>query len=532
MPKHSASDGFYDSVPGIRDGCFKKQEPSERYDCPHNKRQALRKDGCWETFRESAFGLERPVMKHGIMFDPAVLVATKAVSHMSATTIRGRFCGDRVFDTQPQRRRFRLVALVLGLCLCESVAALSLNDIIELSRNGYGEEEITSLIAVTGARFELNVDTLRDLAAAGVSEPVIREMLQAGNRQPDGSLLASLTSEVRTDARGRRDGALADATVDDILKLYRAGLSEATILSFVTRRNECIPLSFDHLLQVAEAGLSQDFVSALDNLSAECRDQERLADSRRDVYIPSNRATRTYRPGIYDDLYYRSILYPYYSYYPYYPYYPYATYPDPREPLQHQEHLIDTQGPQQEVIHHVVSSGDQIDHHDHEVVRDFGRVLVEDLPEHQHVGVSLTEHDALHPDHSASVSTNSRVAERVNDYAYRPPLDTSSRFATKNRSTGRRYVQFGNQSVVSSSNSAIANSSSTRGSGRSRGASPGFSVGNQQTRSGSTGFTVPSSGSRGYSSAGASAGIGHAAPHSAGGAARHQGNARSSGTRR
>ena len=475
-------------------------------------------------------------MKHGIMLDSAVRVATEAVSHVSATTNRGRLSGDRAFDTQLQRKCFRLIAVVLGLSLCESVAALSLDDIIQLSRGGYGDQEITSLIAATGTRFDLDVDSLTALTAAGVSEPVIQDMLQAGNRQPSGNLLASLTSEVRTDAHGR-DGALAETTVDDILQLYRAGLSDATILSFVRRSNECISFSTSHLLQLAEAGLSQGFVAALDNLTAECRDQERLADSRFNVYIPSGRATGGYLPGIYDDYYYRAMPYSYYPYYPYYPYYSYASYPDYREPLQHQEHLIDTQGPPQETIHHIVSNGDQIDHHHHDVTRDQGLVQVEDLPEHQHVGVSLTEHDALHPDHSAGVSTNSRVARSVNDNAYRPRLDTSSRFATSNRSTGRRYVDFGTQSSASSSISTSANRSSTRGAGRSRSTSSRFSLGNPQTRSGSTGFTVPSSGSRGYS-AGASAGIGHAAPHSAGssasggGAARHQGNARASGNGR
>ena len=171
-------------------------------------------------------------MKRGIMLNSAVRVATEAVSHVSATTNRGRLSGDRAFDTQLQRKCFRLVAVVLGLSLCESVAALSLDDIIQLSRGGYGDQEITSLIAATGTRFDLDVDSLTALTTAGVSEPVIQDMLQAGNRQPSGNLLASLTSEVRTDARGL-DGALAETTVDDILQLYRAGLSDATIDALV-----------------------------------------------------------------------------------------------------------------------------------------------------------------------------------------------------------------------------------------------------------------------------------------------------------
>jgi hypothetical protein len=52
MPKHSGSDGFQTGLPGISDECFKEQKPSERYYYPHNKRLAVLKNGCWETFRD------------------------------------------------------------------------------------------------------------------------------------------------------------------------------------------------------------------------------------------------------------------------------------------------------------------------------------------------------------------------------------------------------------------------------------------------------------------------------------------------
>ncbi len=382
-----------------------------------------------------------------------------------------------VFDTQLQRKGFRLVAVVFGLCLCESVIALSLNDIIELSRSGYGEEEIARLIAVTGARFELDVDNLITLTAAGVSEPVIREMLQAGDPLLSGNLLASLASEVPTDARVGRESVSADTAVNDILQLYRASLSEETILSFVRRHNECIPFSVDHLLQMAEAGLSQVFVSDLGSLMAGCRDEERLADSRLNVYIPSSRATQSYLPGIYDDFYYRSRSYPL------------VIYRDHREPPQHQGHLIATQGANQEIIHHVISNKDQIDHHHHEVVRDHGRVLVRDFSEHQHVGVSLAEHEAIHPDHSAGVSGDSGVAHRVKDNANRPPHVTSSTFSMINRSMGSSSAGVRSRSVASRSQPGSANSPSTRGGGISRSASSRLSVGNQRARSGSIVFT-------------------------------------------
>ena len=426
----------------------------------------------------------------------------KAVLPVSAMTDRGRLCGEQVFGPQPWGRGFRLVSLVLGLCLSQSVAALSLYDIIELSRNGYGEDEIARLIAVTETRFDLDVDSLRTLTAAGVSEPVIREMLQAGDHLLSGGQRVRSVSEVRTNAHDRSDGVLANTTINDVLQLYSAGLSEVTLLSFVRHRNECVPFSVDHLLQMAEAGMSEVFVSAMDSLVDDCRDEERITESRPDFYIASSRTTRAYVPFMYENFYYRARLYPL------------VIDLDRRQPQSHQGHLIETQGAAQEVIHHVLSDKDVIDHHHHEIVRDHGRVEVRDFSEHQHVGVSLTEHEAVHPEHSTGVSVDSRVTRRVNDYANRSPRVTSSSFSMVNRSTRSGSARLGSQPLVSRSHSSSANSLSTRGGGIARSASSRLSVGNQRARSGSMVFSSRSSISPGRP-ANASNGIGRAAPRGA-----------------
>ncbi len=436
----------------------------------------------------SDFGRECPFMKRGLMLE---------------------------LDRRPELSRLRLVGVVLGLCLCESVAALSLYDIIELSRSGYGDEEIARLITVTEARFELDVDSLRTLMVAGVSEPVIGEMLQAGDRSLTEGQRTRPVSEVRTN--------LADTTVNDILQLYQTGLSEATILDFVRHLNECIPFSVDHTLQMAEAGMSQAFVSVLDILMVDCRDRERIAESRLDYNVGSSLTRRANLLSIYDDHYYRTSYYRTRSY-------PLVIDLYQPSPQQYQGHLIEVQGPEREVVHHVTAEVDVIDHHHHEVVRDHGRAQVRDFSEHQHVGVSLAEHEAIHPEHSAAVSIDSRVTHRVNDHATPAPQVSSSRFSTINRRTERRYVEFGRRSVASGSNSATTVSSSTRGGGISRSASSGLSVGNQRARSNSTVFTSRSSVSPGRPT-NASTDIGRAAPHSAGSAAQHQSNARISGVR-
>lgn len=79
-------------------------------------------------------------------------------------------------------------ACVAGLALVAFSAppafALSVFDIIQLSKQAYSDQAIIDLIDATGSAFELEAEDLPKLQELGVSEPVIRTMLE--RRAPEG----------------------------------------------------------------------------------------------------------------------------------------------------------------------------------------------------------------------------------------------------------------------------------------------------------------------------------------------------------
>ena len=73
----------------------------------------------------------------------------------------------------------RVVLWVLILALGAGAAgALSIFDVIQLSKKGYTDDEIVALIESTDSLFELQAEDLPRLKQLGVSEPVIRAMLE------------------------------------------------------------------------------------------------------------------------------------------------------------------------------------------------------------------------------------------------------------------------------------------------------------------------------------------------------------------
>lgn len=82
------------------------------------------------------------------------------------------------------RRRIGVLALLLALMSPWSASALSLYDVVELSRAGYSDRKILHLIADTGSRFVVDAKILVALKAAGVSEAVIRAIVAAKETEP------------------------------------------------------------------------------------------------------------------------------------------------------------------------------------------------------------------------------------------------------------------------------------------------------------------------------------------------------------
>lgn len=80
-------------------------------------------------------------------------------------------------------RRAVLVVTVLAF-LAGSAEALTIRDVIELSRAGLGDEVLLALIEVDRGVYSIDTATLKQLKAAGVSERVIVALVRAGREIP------------------------------------------------------------------------------------------------------------------------------------------------------------------------------------------------------------------------------------------------------------------------------------------------------------------------------------------------------------
>jgi hypothetical protein len=81
--------------------------------------------------------------------------------------------------------RRMVFALLLVLPLIPARAeAVTIRDIIELTKAGLGENVLLALIEVDGGVFKIDNETLTQLKAAGVSEQVIVALVRSGRTRP------------------------------------------------------------------------------------------------------------------------------------------------------------------------------------------------------------------------------------------------------------------------------------------------------------------------------------------------------------
>ena len=81
--------------------------------------------------------------------------------------------------------RHALAVLSLVLLMAPSAQAVTLSDIVDLTRAGLGEEVLLALIEVDGGVFEVDAQTLAGLKAAGVSDKVIVALVRSGRGRPE-----------------------------------------------------------------------------------------------------------------------------------------------------------------------------------------------------------------------------------------------------------------------------------------------------------------------------------------------------------
>jgi len=82
-------------------------------------------------------------------------------------------------------------SLALVLMAAGTAQALTVRDVIELTKAGTGEQVLLALIEVDGSLFNIDRQTLNQLEAAGVSEKVIVALIRSGRtNQTDPALTA------------------------------------------------------------------------------------------------------------------------------------------------------------------------------------------------------------------------------------------------------------------------------------------------------------------------------------------------------
>jgi hypothetical protein len=77
-----------------------------------------------------------------------------------------------------------IAGLLFVLFTAASAQAVTLKDIVDLSKAGLGEEVLLALIEVDGGVFDVDSVTLSRLKAAGVSEKVIVALVRSGRTRP------------------------------------------------------------------------------------------------------------------------------------------------------------------------------------------------------------------------------------------------------------------------------------------------------------------------------------------------------------
>jgi hypothetical protein len=81
-------------------------------------------------------------------------------------------------------RRIALFLLPLITLFPPAASALTVRDVIELTRSGLGEDILLALVEVDPSVFPIDTQTLKRLKEAGVSQRVIVAMIRSGRTQP------------------------------------------------------------------------------------------------------------------------------------------------------------------------------------------------------------------------------------------------------------------------------------------------------------------------------------------------------------
>ena len=79
--------------------------------------------------------------------------------------------------------RRTVFAFVFALFVSTAAQAVTIRDLVELTKAGLGDEVLLALIDVDGGVFDIDAATLKSLKAAGVSERVIVALVRSGRER-------------------------------------------------------------------------------------------------------------------------------------------------------------------------------------------------------------------------------------------------------------------------------------------------------------------------------------------------------------
>jgi hypothetical protein len=95
-----------------------------------------------------------------------------------------------------RRARILIIALFCSVFTAVASEAVTLKEVIDLTRAGIGDDVLIALIDVDGGVFDIDAATLTRLKAAGVSEKVIVALVRSGRSRPAPQEPQTLTNVV------------------------------------------------------------------------------------------------------------------------------------------------------------------------------------------------------------------------------------------------------------------------------------------------------------------------------------------------
>src|SRR5690606_10969625 len=151
------------------------------------------------------------------------------------------------------RRLLASAAILACLAMPQAASALSVYDVIMMSRNGYEPENIIRLIGDTGSAFTLEAMDAVRLKDAGVSDEVVAAMFAAH----------PATTAAEAGGEAMAGEMPPPATMADLLLLAEGRISDEVIIAFLDSRGISFNPDSTAVVRLRKAGLGETVLNHL-----------------------------------------------------------------------------------------------------------------------------------------------------------------------------------------------------------------------------------------------------------------------------